>query len=366
VIGRLGGDEFVVAQYDLDNVDEAKQFAKRMLTLAMAPMTFKGREIAITVSIGVALFPADGVTSERLLKCADLAVYNAKASGRNCFRLFTPDMDESMQWHIALEKHIRESIEQDKLELHYQPVFGEGGKRLEGFEALLRLPRLAGKLIPPETFIPVAQEMRLVNKIGAWVLHAACRTAATWPRHLTVAVNLSPTEFNSGRISDIVAGALGESGLEPDQLELEITEALMLGNSETTMAQLHKLKAMGVKIVMDDFGMGYANLSYLWQFPFDKIKIDRMFMQGVDENDANAKVVVRSMIALGRELHMRVTAEGVESAEQAAFLNMLEIDQVQGFYFGKPVPAIEVANVILADIKRDGRRGPEPKVRLIK
>jgi EAL domain-containing protein (putative c-di-GMP-specific phosphodiesterase class I) len=220
-------------------------------------------------------------------------------------------------------------------------------------------------------FIPVAEDLRLIDKIGAWVLREACRTAATWPEHLTVAVNLSPGQFLAGSISDLVAAALQETCLAAHRLELEITETLLLGNSEAIMAELQTLKAMGVAIVMDDFGTGYSSLSYLWRFPFDKIKIDRSFMQGFDGSGRDAATVVKTIIALGRELNMRVTVEGVETAKQAAFLDKAHGDQAQGFFFGRPIPASEVGASILADFQKkhpapSSAIAPEAKLRVVK
>lgn len=190
--------------------------------------------------------------------------------------------------------------------------------RLIGFEVLIRLPAEDGTLIPPLVFIPVAEDIRLIDKIGAWVLREACRTAATWPPHLTVAVNLSSVQFKAGNVSDVVAAAIKEAGLEPHRLELEITENLLLGDSESIMAQLRNLREMGVAVVMDDFGTGNLSLGYLWRFPFDKIKIDRSFMLGLDSSGRDAETVVKTIIALGRELHMHVTVEGIETANQRA------------------------------------------------
>jgi EAL domain-containing protein (putative c-di-GMP-specific phosphodiesterase class I) len=228
-------------------------------------------------------------------------------------------------------------------------------RRLIGFEALIRLPKEDGTLIPPLVFIPVAEDMQVIDKIGAWVLREACRTAATWPEHLTIAVNLSPAQFLTGSVSDIVAAALKESSLAAHRLELEITETMLLGNSEAIMSELMTLKAMGVAIVMDDFGTGYSSLSYLWRFPFDKIKIDRSFMQGFDSSGRDVKTVVKTIIALGRELNMRVTVEGVETAAQATFLDRVEGDLAQGFFFGRPVPASEVGATILAEFHKTRR-----------
>jgi diguanylate cyclase (GGDEF)-like protein len=355
VVARLGGDEFVVVQTGIAGKAQAEDFARRLISAVTAPMKLKDRPFTATVSVGVALAPADGIDPERLLKSADLALYKAKAEGRDCFRFFLAEMDAELQARFKLEATIRDAVLHDRFELHYQPLFEMSERRLIGYEALIRLPAEDGKLIPPLVFIPVAEDLQLIDKIGAWVLREACRTAATWPEHLTVAVNLSPAQFLAGRVSDIVAAALKEAGLAAHRLELEITETLLLGNSEAIMAELRTLKAMGVAIVMDDFGTGYSSLSYLWRFPFDKIKIDRSFMQGFDGSGRDVKTVVKTIIALGRELNMRVTVEGVETATQAAFLDKADGDQAQGFYFGRPIPTSEVSANILADFKRHTR-----------
>jgi len=352
VVARLGGDEFVVLQTEVSGKDQAENFAHRLITAVTAPLKFMEQTVGATVSVGVAMAPADGTNPERLLKSADLALYKAKADGRNCIRFFRPEMDTELQARFALEKMIRDAVLHDRFELHYQPLFEMSERRLVGFEALIRLPAVDGTLIQPLEFIPVAEDLGLIDKIGAWVLREACRTAATWPEHLTVAVNLSPSQFLAGRLSAVVAGALKEAGLAPHRLELEITETLLLGDSEAIMAELHTLKAMGVAIVMDDFGTGYSSLSYLSRFPFDKIKIDRSFMQGFDGSGRDAKTVMKTIIALGRELNMRVTVEGVETAAQAAFLDKADGDQAQGFFFGRPIPASQVSANLLADFQK--------------
>ncbi|MGA8615564.1 MAG: EAL domain-containing protein [Xanthobacteraceae bacterium] len=351
IVARLGGDEFVLVQPNISGREQAEEFAHRLGAALAEPMRLKEHELFTTVSIGVALAPADGDTPERLLKSADLAAYKAKAQGRNCVRFFRPEMDAELQGRIELEEIIRDAILLDRFELYYQPIFQIPDRRLIGFEALIRLPKGDGTLIPPLVFIPVAEEMRLIDKIGTWVLGQACKTAAGWPSHLTVAVNLSPAQFVAGGVSEMVAAALKEAKLEPSRLELEITETLLLGDNEAVMAELRNLKELGVAIVMDDFGTGYSSLSYLWRFPFDKIKIDRCFMQGFDGSDRDVEAVVKTIIALGRELHMHVTIEGVETAKQAAFLDSANGEQVQGFYFGRPVPASELAASILADFQ---------------
>ena len=352
IVARLGGDEFVLVQPNISGREQAEEFAQRLSSALAEPMRLKEHELFTTVSIGVALAPADGDTPERLLKSADLAVYRGKADGRNCVRFFLPEMDAELQDRIELEAIIRNAVLHDRFELHYQPIFQMSDRRLIGFEALIRLPRDDGTLIPPLVFIPVAEDMRLIDIIGTWVLREACRTAASWPKHLTVAVNLSPAQFLAGSVSEIVAAALKEAKLEPSRLELEITESLLLGHSASIMTELRTLKKLGVAIVMDDFGTGYSSLSYLWKFPFDKIKIDRSFMQGFDGSDRDAETVVKTIITLGRELHMHVTIEGVETAKQAAFLDSANGEQAQGFYFGRPVPASELAASILADFQK--------------
>jgi diguanylate cyclase (GGDEF)-like protein len=352
MVARLGGDEFVVLQTGIADKAQATAFAERLGTALRAPLYFKEQEFCTTYTIGVALAPTDGVTPDRLLKSADLALYAGKTAGRNCIRFFTPEMDDAMQKRAALEKVVREAVAHDSLQLHYQPVFEMGNQRLVGFEALARLPGPDGTMIPPATFIPLAEELRLIDKIGRWVLREACKTAATWPEDLTVAVNLSPAQFESGEIERAVAAALHSSGLKPQRLELEITETLLLRNTAATLATLQRIKDMGVSVVMDDFGTGYSSLSYLWKFPFDKIKIDKSFMEGFEKTGRSVETVVRTIIALGREMNMRVTVEGVETSNQVDFLYDADADQVQGFYFGKPVPASEISADILKNFHR--------------
>jgi diguanylate cyclase (GGDEF)-like protein/PAS domain S-box-containing protein len=360
MVARLGGDEFVVVQTGVNGKNDAEEFARRLTAAVTAPIPLKDQTFVATVSVGVAIAPADGANPERLLKSADLALYKAKADGRNCVRFFLPEMDAELQARTRLERIIRDAVSHNSFELHYQPLFEMTERHLIGFEALVRLRMEDGTLIPPLEFIPLAEELRLIDKIGAWVLREACRVAATWPDNLTVAVNLSPAQFLSGSISDLVADALKVAGLAAHRLELEITESVLLADSEAVMKELQTIKAMGVAIVMDDFGTGYSSLSYLWKFPFDKIKIDRSFMQGFDGSGRDAETVVKTIIALGRELNMRVTVEGVETAKQAAFLDKAQGDQAQGFFFGRPVPAAELGASILANFEKTHLALPSP------
>ena len=317
-------------------------------------MKFKEHEHRATVSVGVALAPADGNDPERLLKSADLALY--KSQGRR------PQLHPLLPARRWMPSCLRESSSKRpsatrccmmRFKLHYQPLFEISNRRLIGFEALIRLPAEDGTLIPPLVFIPVAEDLRLIDKIGAWVLREACRTAATWPEHLTVAVNLSPAQFDGRQHQQHRRGRakggrprarIGSSWRSP--------RPCCSATAKPSWPSCKALKAMGVAIVMDDFGTGYSSLSYLWRFPFDKIKIDRSFMQGFDGSGRDAETVVKTIIALGRELHMRVTVEGVETAKQAAFLDGVDGDQAQGFFFGRPVPASEVSATILADFQK--------------
>jgi diguanylate cyclase (GGDEF)-like protein len=360
LVARLGGDEFVVAQVGVADKGQAEELGRRLWGALGSPLPFADQEIGSTVSIGIAVSPMHGETSARLLKSADLALYDAKQNGRNRVRFFSVELDAAVRARLRLERTIREATERESFHLVYQPIFELGSRRLAGFEALLRLRDADGESIPASAFIPVAEEMRLIGRIGAWVLREACRTAVGWPETLRVAVNLSPAQFESGDIGAVVATALRESGLAPARLELEITEALVLSNDARNMAALAQLKAMGIAIVMDDFGTGYSSLSYLWKFPFDKIKIDRSFMQGLGSDDGRVATVVKTIIALGRELHMPVTVEGVETAEQLKFLETADAQQAQGFWFGRPMSADDTAILILDDMRRRGTLAPPP------
>jgi diguanylate cyclase (GGDEF)-like protein len=357
-VARLGGDEFVIVQTGIFGPEQTEPFAHRIASVLAAPISFKNHEITPSVTIGVAIAPIGGTTPDQLLKSADLALYNGKSAGRNCVRNFTPEMEEALKTRIVLEKTVRDAIGNGNLDLHYQPIYEVSRKQLVGFEALVRLPGPNGTLISPAVFIPITEEIHLTNKVSEWVLREACKTATTWPDHLTVSVNLSPADFATGAIVDTVADALTKSGLEPHRLELEITETLLLGNNEQTLNDLKELKAMGIAIVMDDFGTGYSSLSYLWKFPFDKIKIDRSFMENFKKAGGDVKTVVKAVIALAREMRMRVTIEGVENASQVDFLYETDADQVQGFYFGKPVPAARIATDVLTGTRKISPKRP--------
>ena len=303
-------------------------------------------------SIGIAITPDDVSEATRPLRGTHSGSCNGKAAP-----LFTSKMEAELQARLALENSVRDAASNDDFDLYYQPVFQSAGDRLVGFEALLRLRGFDAGLVSPAVFIPLTEQMGMIGRVGAWVLRSACCTAQMWPEHLKVAVNLSPAQFETGDICEVVAAALKESGLEPSRLELEITESLLLRETETVMDKLWELKALGVAIVMDDFGTGYSSLTCLWRFPFDKIKIDRSFMDRVDTDHNHVKTIVRTVTGLGRSLHMQVTLEGVETARQVALMRDVHCDHVQGFFFGRPMTSANVMSVIQGVLSAGGTHG---------
>ena len=355
VVARLGGDEFVLLQSNLTEEAAAEKLALQIIEATSEPYELNGHEVTATTSVGIALAPRNGIKAFQLLRSADLAMYKSKSQGRNSVRFFAPDMESELQSRLMLEATIREAARNESFELHFQPVVDAPEGRLAGFEALLRLRAEDGSFISPAVFIPVAEQMGLIVEIGAWVIREACRRAAAWPDHLSVAVNLSPAQFTKGSVCEIIAMALKETGLKPQRLELEITESLLLEDTGSVLAELARLKDLGVAIVMDDFGTGYYSLSYLWRFPFNKIKIDRSFMLGFDATEKNAKTIVETIVALARSLDMRVTVEGVESRRQLEFVHDVNCDQVQGFYYGRPMPAGDIAARLLGEFQEPPR-----------
>jgi diguanylate cyclase (GGDEF)-like protein len=359
LLARLGGDEFAFAQRCADPEHTVPLFVSELLQALSTPMTVCGHDVVPAASIGLAVAPVHGRDSESLLKCADLALYSAKAAGRNNARMFQASMDDELKARRKIESAIRAAVANNGFELHYQPLVNGSDGRLNGFEALLRLSDGDGGRIPPDTFIPIAEEMGLIGEIGAWVLERACSTAATWPSDLIVCVNLSPTQFVDGGVVASVRSALQNSGLEAHRLELEITEGLLLQHTEDVLNQLRRLKTLGVSIAMDDFGTGYSSLSYLWRFPFDKIKIDRSFMQASETQDRSMPNILRTIIALGHSLDMRVTAEGVENSRQVEMLRQLSCDFIQGYHFGRPMPEQQIPATVLRHLSKDMSRGEQ-------
>jgi diguanylate cyclase (GGDEF)-like protein len=347
MVARLGGDEFAIVQAGASQPTDATSLASRLIEVIGAPYEIGGRQVMIELSIGIALAPNDGLDPEQLLKNADLALYRAKADGRGLYRFFEPEMDARMQARRALEIDLRKAIANSEFELFYQPLVDMRTERVTGFEALIRWHHPERGMIPPLEFIGVAEETGLIGAIGDWVLRRACAEAATWPRDVKIAVNLSPLQFKNKGLLRSVVSALAASGLSPNRLELEITESVLLQDGDTTLAILHELRELGVRISMDDFGTGYSSLSYLRKFPFDKIKIDQTFIFDMSDH-SDSLAIVRAVIAMGNGLGIATTAEGVETAEQFKQLKLEGCTEVQGYLFSPPRPATEVRGLLAA------------------
>ena len=344
-VARLGGDEFAIIQVTMERPEDAAVLATRILTAFGNPFDVEGHHIMVGTSIGVAVAPADGTSSEKLLKNADIALYLAKAEGRGTVRFFEPEMDARIQSRRRLELDLRAAIAGRQFEVYYQPLVNLTADRVSGFEALLRWHHPIRGLVSPGEFIPLAEETGMIVAIGEWVLKAACLEAANWSADIKLAINLSPVQFKKGDLVAAVQAALDASGLSPDRLELEITELVLLQNTEKTLAVLHQLRAAGIAVALDDFGTGYSSLSYLRSFPFDKIKIDQSFVRDLTMNN-EAMSIVRAVTGLGHSLCMKTTAEGVETMEQLDQLRQEGCTEVQGYIFSRPQPAHELPSLI--------------------
>ena len=345
VVARFGGDEFAVLLKPSSNIEEPSQIAKRILELLQKTYMIEGQLVNVGASIGIAQSPRDGNDCKTLLKHADLALYQSKEMGRAMFQFFNPGMQERASERRANELELRQALALRQLELHYQPQVETPAGRLVGFEALIRWRHPTKGLLPPGMFLPLAEEIGVIVPIGDWVLRTACREAMRWPDEITIAVNASPLQFDAGNFAVSVQQALRATGLPGRRLEIEITEGIFLRNDTAILETLHELRAMNVRIAMDDFGTGYASLSQLARFPFDKIKIDRS-LAGFDGDDLKQRAIVRAITALGQSLGVCTLAEGVENKEQLARLEADGCASVQGYFFGRPVPADQLDEVI--------------------
>lgn len=337
-LARLGGDEFAIVLPGIKRAEDAERTAQRLIDVIRPPFLIEGHSLSVGLSVGIALAPSDHNTCEELLRCADMALYQAKRNGRNRFEGFRLEMDEAARKRRTVEIDLREAITHKQLQLHYQPIIDQQNTSIIGYEALMRWQHPENGMVMPLDFISIAEETGLIHELGAMALHEACREAMTWPGEQSVAVNLSPVQFKNGGLAELVASALKESGLAPQRLELEITESVLLDNTNSNIQTLQALKALGVRIALDDFGTGYSSLSYLRSFPFDKIKIDKSFVQDMWESQ-EAIAIIRAITGMGRSLHIQTTAEGVETDEQYARLKEEGCSHFQGYLFGKPVPA---------------------------
>jgi diguanylate cyclase (GGDEF)-like protein len=340
-VARVGGDEFAIIQNGIDQPLDTAVLARRVGEAVRAPYDLAGHVVVVDTSIGIALAPHDGVEPDELLKAADMALYGAKADGRGTYRFFEAAMDLKMKARRELEIALRAALAAGQFNLHYQPLVNVDTRRITGCEALLRWHHPERGMISPAEFIPVAEEIGLIVPLGEWVLRKACIDAAAWPRDVKVAVNLSPIQVTNQNIVPVVISALAAAGLPAERLEIEITESVLMHNTAATMATLHKLRELGVKISMDDFGTGYSSLSYLRKFPFDKIKIDRSFISGLPD-DAEAIAIVRAVAGLAASLDMTATAEGVETAGQLDMVRALGCVEMQGYLFSPPRPLQQI------------------------
>ena len=347
-VGRLGGDEFVVLQSIGGDRNAVEKLAREILAAVAQPLTIDGNELAPSTSIGIAIAPADGAEGETLLRNADLALYRAKEAGRGTYAFFEESLNERAQERRQVESDLRLALERGEFELHYQPLFDLEQNRICSFEALIRWNHPQRGLVSPIDFIPVAEDTGLIVPIGAWVIREACAQAARWPEPIRIAVNVSPVQFHRGALHDTIVRALAASGLAPQRFEVEITESIFLEGSEATLKLLHELRSLGVRVALDDFGTGYSSLSYLQSFPFDKLKIDRSFIQNLLTRDG-ASAIVRAITELANALNIETTAEGVEETAQLMELRTHGCSSVQGFLFSEPMTVHDVERLFNED-----------------
>jgi diguanylate cyclase (GGDEF)-like protein len=348
MVARLGGDTFgVIISSDAATI-EAERVGGRILDLLSETVEWRSDRVQPLSSVGAVVSPTDGRETSQLLRRADIARYAAKAAGGNRMHFFNDRMGRQYEDRLLLQRTIDAAIAAESFRLEYQPIIDLRSGRLSGFEALIRMASARGEEISPAIFIPAAEHTGAIEVIGRWALMHACRFAADWPHHLEIAVNLSPVQFESEAIVSDIATALSESRLAPERLEIEVTEGVLLRDSPVIRERLRALQALGVRVVLDDFGTGYSSLGYLWQFPFDKLKIDQSFIRAIDRNP-RARGVLRTIIALGRTLGLPVTAEGIETENEAAFVRKLRCDLAQGYLFSRPLPETEVASFIMKD-----------------
>jgi diguanylate cyclase (GGDEF)-like protein len=345
-IARIGGDEFAIIQASLSEPNDAATLARRVREAVAAPYEVAGHHIVVDTSIGIAIAPNDGCDPDQLLKSADMALYGAKSDGRGTYRFFEPAMDARVKARRSLERDLRRAHLEGEFQSYYQPIVSMENDQITGVEALLRWKHPERGLILPAEFIPISEEIGLINQIGEWILRKACADVASWPIAVKLAVNLSPLQLRCNNLVQTVISALAASGLPPQRLELEITEAILMQETERTLATLHQLRALGVRIAMDDFGTGYSSLSYLRKFPFDKIKIDRCFISGLAEN-GESTAIVKAVSDLAASLRMTTTAEGVETQQQLDAVRHLGCGEVQGYLFSAPKPAEETLRLLL-------------------
>ena len=350
-VARLGGDEFVFLQTNATH-EEAEQLARKIVATASEPLLLSGERVEVTTSIGVAVHPRDGMDEQEILKNADLAMYEAKGDGGNQFRFYAADMNSRAREALALDSRLRDAVAQNQFILYYQPQIDLRTRRVVGAEALVRWETPDRGLVSPAEFLPRAEKTGLILPINEWVLREACREAASWQRRglppLRISVNLSSIQFQKQSVPLLVARVLADTGLDPRRLDLELTESMLLEQTDAVVRDLQQLRELGVGISIDDFGTRYSSLTYVKHFPIDRLKIDQSFVRDLGSNPHDA-AIVRAIVSLGHSLELEVIAEGVESAEQVELLQAEGCDEVQGYFFGKPMPASEFVSLAVGE-----------------
>ncbi|MEA2909406.1 MAG: hypothetical protein QOJ15_1487, partial [Bradyrhizobium sp.] len=342
LVARLGGDEFAIITSEAPDHAAIEGFAARLIAVLRAPYSINGHTLLIGASIGIAAIDRRSSDAADIMRRADVALYRAKNEGRSRACIYDANMDADLRERKQLEVDLRTAIEEDGLSVAYQPIMNASGEKMTGVEALCRWNHPLRGNVPPTDFIPIAEGSELIIPLGEWVLRKACLEAKAWTG-LTVAVNVSPLQFRRQDFVEVIERILTETGIDPHRVELELTESTLLGNVEEAEKAMHRLKKLGVRFALDDFGTGYSSLLYLRSFPFDRIKIDRSFVRSI-ETAADAASIVHAIVSLGRGLGMKVTAEGVETAEQQLFLRAAGVHALQGFRFGKPAPASSITD----------------------
>ena len=367
-VGRLGGDEFEVVLPTMSSSTELSKLAQGIIDSLSRSYFINGTNVSIGASVGIVTSDYDDRTSDDLMRDADLALYAAKAAGKGCFRFFAAEMHDAARQRQLMESDLRVALEKEQLHLAYQACVDASSEEVTGFEALIRWDHPERGPVSPVEFIPLAEEIGLIDEIGEWVMRTACAEAAKWPSHVTVAVNLSPIQFKSHALPSLVRMVLSDTNLPAKRLELEITEGVFLSNDDHVHDMIRSLKDIGVKLALDDFGTGYSSLSYLQRVPFDKIKIDRSFVTGASDPKGRNAALIRAMVGLASDLKMQTTAEGVETREELQLVRDLGCSLVQGYIFGKPMPpqaALELAAKGAATLPEQ-LPSREPRMRIIR
>jgi diguanylate cyclase (GGDEF)-like protein/PAS domain S-box-containing protein len=358
-IGRLGGDEFQIMIPDIDDRGKLGEISKTLIEMISQPYSVEGSRCVIGTSVGIAIAPYDGISSEELVRSADLALYAAKGGGRGQFRFYSSDLHAEAERRRQIEEDLRDALEKDEIWLAYQPMVSVADNRVIGLEALLRWTHPDLGDVPPDIFIPIAEECNLIGAFGDWALRRACEEAASWPSKVAVAVNVASSQFCNASFLSAVTQALANSGIEPERLELELTESIFLAADGEVEKTFNSLKLLGVKLALDDFGTGYSSLGYLRRLVFDKIKIDRGFIDGVTEKDSRNVSIIRSLVTLADGLEMQTTAEGIEALDELSVMKKLGVKTIQGYIYSPPLSPDDVCEAMLSGDWKLAPTGPD-------